>query len=108
MKQYNLTVFLDSSKGEDFAKEYVEKLTKLLTNNSATIFSMELLGRIDLPHTFKRHTQAYHINIVYEADTKCLEKLHKEFKTTDSVIRQMNILLTSIKTPAEVAELTKK
>ena len=108
MKQYNLTVFLDSSKGEDFAKEYVEKLTKILTSNSATIFSMDLLGRIDLAHTFKRHTQAYHINVIFESDAKCLEKLHKEFKTTDSVIRYMNVLLDSIKTPAEIEALTKK
>ena len=106
MRQYNLTVLIDVNKGEDFAKEYVTKLSDLIKTNKGTVYSSELVGRIDLAVTFKKHSQAYQIDVTYSADPKTLEKIQKEFKINEAVIRNINVLLESIKSEEEIATIT--
>ena len=106
MTNYNLTVFLDIADGEEYATEFKTKLEELIKKNDGKIFNIENHGRVELSNTFKKHTQAYHIQTQYAGSNSTLAALNKEFKINEKVIRTMNVLLRSIKEEADVEKIT--
>ena len=65
MRNYDLTVFYDTSNGEDAAKELETKLETTITKNGGKIYNKEYLGKVSLAGTFKHHTQAYGTRFQY-------------------------------------------
>ena len=106
MTNYNLTVFLDIANGEEYATEFKSKLEELIKKNEGKIFDIKNNGRVDLAHTFKKHSQAYHIQTQYAGTKKTLSALNKEFKINEQIIRTINVLLRSIKEEADVEKIT--
>ena len=106
MTNYNLTVFLDVAKGEEYANEFKEKLSNIITKNGGKIYSIANNGRFDLAHTFKKHSQAYEIDTQYAGTNDTIAALNKEFKINEQVIRTLNVLLRSIKEEADVEKIT--
>ena len=95
MRQYDLTVLVNTSTGEDAAKEIETKLNDII-GKKGRIFKSVFNGRLDLSETFKKHTQAYSIRIQYEGDNSTLDALSKEFTINESIIRHTNFLLSNI------------
>jgi ribosomal protein S6 len=107
MRNYDLTVMFDSSKGEDEAKALHAKLEDIIKTSGGTVYKGEFIGRIDLVNTFKKHTQAYSSRIQYSTDNKGLEALNKEYKINEGIIRQLNTTLESVLNEEQIAELVK-
>ena len=105
MRNYDLTVLINTEGGEESAKANHAKLNDIITSNKGTIYSSAFNGRIDLVNTFRKHTQAYAIRIQYSASTQCLEALHKEFKINEAIIRQINSTMSNILSPTQIQEL---
>ena len=105
MRNYDLTVLINTEGGEDSAKANHTKLNDIITSHKGTIYASVFNGRIDLANTFRKHTQAYAIRIQYSASIQCLEALHKEFKINEAVIRQTNSTMAKILTPTQIEEL---
>ena len=107
MRNYDLTVFYDSSNGENAAKELETKLETTITKNGGKIYSKEHLGKVTLAGTFKHHAQAYGTRFQYAADNKCLAALEKEYQINEGIIRQLNTRLESVLSEEKLADLVK-
>ena len=106
MRNYDLTVLFDASKGEDEAKKLLEKLTTIITKSGGTIYSNENLGKTALAGTFKKHTQAYGTRLQYSTNNDGLDALKKEFQINEGIIRQINTRLETVVDEKKIAELT--
>lgn len=107
MRNYDLTVFYDTSNGEDAAKELETKLETTITKNGGKIYNKEYLGKVNLAGTFKHHTQAYGTRFQYAADNACLAALDKEYTINEGIIRQLNTRLESVLSEEKLADLVK-
>jgi ribosomal protein S6 len=105
MNNYDLSVFFNTSGGEDSAKDLLGKLEGHITSTNGKIYKSEFIGKIDLATTFQKHTQAYSARIKYSGSTETLNALHKEFKINESIIRQLNARLEHVLSKSKVEEL---
>jgi ribosomal protein S6 len=105
MRNYDLTVLINTEGGEESAKANHAKLNDIITSNKGAIYSSAFNGRIDLVNTFRKYTQAYAIRIQYSATVECLDALHKEFKINEAIIRQVNSSMEKILNPTQIEEL---
>ena len=105
MRNYDLTVLINTEGGEEAAKANQAKLSDIITSNKGAIYASTFNGRIDLVNTFRKHSQAYAIRIQYSANNECLEALHKEFKINESIIRQVNSTMSKILSTNQIQEL---
>ena len=107
MKNYDLTVFFSTSGGEEEAKKLEEKLLNVITKNDGKIYKNEFLGKISLPSTFKKNSQAYGTRIQYAANQDGLNALSREYQINEGIIRQLNTRMENVLNEEKIAELTK-
>jgi ribosomal protein S6 len=107
MRNYDLSVMFDSSKGEEEAKALQAKLDDVIKKSGGTVYKSEFIGRIDLANTFKKHTQAFSARIQYSTNNKGLEAINKEYKINEGIIRLLNTTLESVLNEEQIAELVK-
>ena len=107
MKNYDLSVMFDSTKGEEEAKAVLEKLLEVIKKSGGTVYNSTFNGKIDLVNTFRKHRQAYSARVQYSTNNQGLEALSKEFKINEGIIRQLNTLLDSVLNEEQISELVK-
>lgn len=107
MRNYDLTVLFDVSKGEEEAKTLKEKITNVITKGGGTIYEASDISKTPLVNTFKKHTQAYLTRIQYSANNEVLAGLEREFQINEGIIRQVNTRMESVLNTEQIAELTK-
>ena len=107
MRNYDLSVFFDVSKGEEEAKKLQQKLVTVIEKSGGKIYTNEDLGKVSLASTFKKHSQAYGSRIQYATDNKGLDALNKEYQINEGIIRHLNMRLEHVVDEEKVEELTK-
>ncbi|MEK9727663.1 MAG: 30S ribosomal protein S6 [Candidatus Margulisiibacteriota bacterium] len=107
MRNYDLSVFFDVSKGEEEAKRLQDKLVSVVEKSGGKIYNHENLGKVALAGTFKKHSQAYGARIQYATDNKGLDALNKEYQINEGIIRQLNMRLEHVVDEEKIEELTK-
>jgi len=97
------TVFILSPVLSDVqAKEAVEKFTKVLTDNGATIVNHEDWGLRKLAYPINKKTTGYYTLVEFDGETTLVKKLETAYRRDERVIRFLTFRLD--KYAAEYAE----
>ena len=83
-------------------KEAVEKFTKVLTDNGATIVNEELWGLRKLAYPIQKKSTGFYTLVEFDADPTIVKKLETSFRRDERVLRFLTFRLD--KYAAEYAE----
>ena len=83
-------------------KEAVEKFTKVLTDNGATIVNKELWGLRKLAYPIQKKSTGFYTLVEFDADPTIVKKLETSFRRDERVLRFLTFRLD--KYAAEYAE----
>ena len=104
MKEYEIILILKSNLGEPKYNEYMEKFQKWVTQDKGQILNIKPWGIRNLPETFKKFTQGYYIECQFTANSLILEKIRKNIKVDENILRDLIVTLDSVQEKAKKKE----
>ncbi len=85
--QYETVFILTPVLSDAQMKEAVEKFTKVLTDNGATIVNAEEWGLRKLAYPIQKKSTGFYTFIEFEADPQTIKKLETAYRRDERVIR---------------------
>ncbi|MBD5320377.1 MAG: 30S ribosomal protein S6 [Bacteroides sp.] len=74
-------------------KEAVEKFTKVLTDNGATIVNEELWGLRKLAYPIQKKSTGFYTLVEFDGEPACIKKLETAFRRDERVLRFLTFRL---------------
>ena len=102
MNHYETVFILTPVLSDAQMKEAVEKFTKVLTDNGATIVNEELWGLRKLAYPIQKKSTGFYTLVEFDADSTIVKKLETAFRRDERVLRFLTFRLD--KFAAEYAE----
>lgn len=90
LRQYETMFILNPDLDQEVTQNLVEKFSGLLSN-SATLESLEEIGKKRLAYPIDYKTEGYYILAHFSSDPNFPKELERQFKITDGVIKYMVI-----------------
>ena len=87
MNHYETVFILTPVLSEAQMKEAVEKFTKLLTDNGASLVNEELWGMRKLAYPIQKKSTGFYALVEFDAEPTMVKKLETEFRRDERVIR---------------------
>ncbi len=85
--QYETVFILTPVLSDAQMKEAVEKVTKVLADNGATVVNTEEWGLRKLAYPIEKKSTGYYNFIEFEADPKVISKLETAYRRDERIIR---------------------
>ena len=102
MNHYETVFILTPVLSDAQMKEAVEKFTKVLTDNGATIVNEEIWGLRKLAYPIQKKSTGFYSLVEFDGDSTLVKKLETAFRRDERVIRFLTFRLD--KYAAEYAE----
>ncbi|MCF0219752.1 MAG: 30S ribosomal protein S6 [Muribaculaceae bacterium] len=93
MNNYETVFILTPVLSEPQMKEAVEKFTKVLTDNGATIVNTEEWGIRKLAYPIQKKTTGFYTLIEFDAEPTIVKKLETAYRRDERVIRYLTFRL---------------
>ncbi|MGH9125000.1 MAG: 30S ribosomal protein S6 [Acidimicrobiales bacterium] len=93
MRPYEVMVILDVGLDEDVIRATVDRATKLITSQGATLGRVDHWGRRRFAYEIKHHNEGYYVLIEATADPPVMAALDRMLRLADEVIRYKVIRL---------------
>ena len=93
MNNYETVFILTPVLSDAQAKEAVEKFTKLLTDNGATIVNEENWGLRKLAYPIDKKSTGYYNLVEFDADPTIVKKLETAYRRDENVMRFLTFRL---------------
>ena len=87
MNHYETVFILTPVLSDAQMKEAVEKFTKVLTDNGATIVNEELWGMRKLAYPIQKKSTGFYTLVEFDGDPTLVKKLETAFRRDERVIR---------------------
>ena len=87
MNHYETVFILTPVLSEAQMKEAVEKFTKVLTDNGATIVNEELWGLRKLAYPIQKKSTGFYTLVEFDGDPTIVKKIETAFRRDERVIR---------------------
>lgn len=88
---YETTFLVVPTIGESEYKDVVSKFEKIITETDGDIINLEHWGQKKLAYEIQKHHSAYYCYVEYNAPAAVIEKLEREFRYDENVIRSLNV-----------------
>lgn len=102
LKEYELLYIIPNKFTDEEIKPITEKINGLIKSAGGTISREEVLGKKKLAFPIKQFYHGYYILNYFNAEPKALNKLNKDLKLTDEVLRHIivnKVTITPITIP---------
>lgn len=93
MNNYETVFILTPVLSDAQTKEAVEKFTKLLTDNGATIVNQEDWGLRKLAYPIEKKSTGYYTLVEFDAEPSLIKKLETAYRRDERVIRFLTFRL---------------
>lgn len=93
MNNYETVFILTPVLSDQQAKEAVDKFTKLLTDNGATIVNEENWGLKKLAYPIEKKSTGYYTLVEFDAEPTIIKKLETAFRRDERVMRFLTFRL---------------
>lgn len=93
MNNYETVFILTPVLSDAQAKEAVEKFTKLLAENGATIVNEENWGLRKLAYPIEKKSTGYYTLVEFDADAEVIKKLETAYRRDERVLRFLTFRL---------------
>lgn len=93
MNNYETVFILTPVLSDVQAKEAVEKFTKVLTDNGATIVNEENWGLRKLAYPIEKKSTGYYTLVEFDANPEVIKKLETAYRRDERVIRFLTFRL---------------
>jgi small subunit ribosomal protein S6 len=90
-RDYETMIVLRADLQEGGAKEQLERLTKLLEANGATVRGVHEWGLRELAYLVKKERRGFYALIEYTSATAALLELERQMKLSDAVLRYVSV-----------------
>ena len=90
MSKYETIMVYSLKKGEEAAKELMEKFKALMESNG-TLESVDEWGKRRLAYEIKDRTEGFYVLVDFKADTEFPKELDRQYKITDGILRTIII-----------------
>jgi len=108
MKQYETTFIIDTHLPDEAIEKTIEKYNNFISNNGGVVNNIDRWGKRRLAYEIKKKQYGYYICIRFEAEGTFIEKLGKEFKLDDSVLRYLTLLIPKSQLQEEARQKARK
>ena len=85
--KYETVFILTPVLSDDQAKEAVEKFTKVLTDNGASIVNTEMWGQRKLAYPIQKKSTGYYNLVEFDGEPTIVKKLETAFRRDENVMR---------------------
>ena len=93
MRHYEVMVILDAGLEEDAIRATVDRATKSLTGNGATVGKVDRWGKRRFAYEVNHQSEGYYLLVDFEADPGAITELDRMLGLADEVIRHKVIRL---------------
>lgn len=98
---YELLYIVSNKYSEDELKPIIEKVSKLIKDNSGNITYSEEWGNKKLAYPINRFNHGYYNLVEFDCEKEKLEKINKELRIDSDILRSQ-IVIKNIKTQEEI------
>jgi small subunit ribosomal protein S6 len=107
MRHYEVMVILDAGLEEDAIRAVVDRATKSLTSNGATVGKVDRWGKRRFAYEVDHRSEGYYLLVNFEAEPVAISELDRMLGLADEVVRHKVIRLPEKITAAAASESTK-
>jgi small subunit ribosomal protein S6 len=93
MRHYEVMVILDAGLEEDAIRALVDRATKSLTSNGATVGKVDRWGKRRFAYEVDHRSEGYYLLVNFEAEPAAISELDRMLGLADEVIRHKVIRL---------------
>jgi small subunit ribosomal protein S6 len=93
MRHYEVMVILDAGLEEDAIRAVVDRATKSLTSNGATVGKVDRWGKRRFAYEVDHRSEGYYLLVDFEAEPAAISELDRMLGLADEVIRHKVIRL---------------
>jgi small subunit ribosomal protein S6 len=93
MRHYEVMVILDAGLEEDAIRAIVDRATKSLTSNGATVGKVDRWGKRRFAYEVNHRGEGYYLLVNFEAEPAAISELDRMLGLADEVIRHKVIRL---------------
>ena len=102
MRIYELIIVLKPQLSDNEIADFVEKTKKLIAHDGGSVVFEEKWGRRKLAHPIGHAREGFYVFLKINAAPSAVEKLDRNFKVQDSVLRTMSVRVAETeKAPAK-------
>lgn len=101
MQHYELILLLTPTIADEALPQAVDKVKKLLTDNSASITKDEPLGRRKLAYEIKKQRQGIYHVLRFDAPTDAANVVERALRLSPEVLRHM-LIVARVRTPEDL------
>ena len=84
---YEFTYILDGVLAEDQIKDFVNRISKLITENGGEIVDSEEWGMKQLTFPIRKRNNGYYVNLYFKSGSELPAKLERTLRIEESVLR---------------------
>jgi small subunit ribosomal protein S6 len=107
MRHYEVMVILDAGLEEDAIRAVVDRATKSLTSNGATVGKVDRWGKRRFSYEVDHHSEGYYLLVNFEAEPVAISELDRMLGLADEVVRHKVIRLPEKVTAAAASGAAK-
>ncbi|MCD6116085.1 30S ribosomal protein S6 [bacterium] len=93
MRQYETTFIIDTHLPDEAIEKTIEKYKNFITGDNGVVNNIDRWGKRRLAYEIKKKQYGYYVCLRFEAEGSFIEKLAKEFKLDDSILRYLTLLV---------------
>lgn len=101
---YEITFIVDSQLEQNQIDEIVQKLETTITDSKGEIVRKDIWGKRRLAYEINRKQYAYYVYLLFDANGEIIDKIERDFKLNESVLRFLTIRLSK----AAIKQMDKK
>jgi len=90
---YETTFIMDPQMEPDKINEFTKKIEGIITESQGVIRKIEHWGKKRLAYEIRKRPYGYYVYILFEAPGSAVEKIEKEYKLNESVLRYLTVKL---------------
>lgn len=108
MRQYETTFIIDTHLPDEAIEKTIEKYKNFISNSSGLVNNIDRWGKRRLAYAIKRKQYGYYVCLRFEAEGSFIEKLGKEFKHDDTILRHLTLLIPKALLQEEAKQKARK
>ena len=106
-KHYETTVILKPEGGNEFIKQFAEKVDSIIEKLNGKIVNFQPWGEKKLAYEIKKNMKGYYVHFNHVSDGPVIKELERNFNIMENVLKYMTVIPNESKDLVELLENAK-